>query len=65
MTRQKLDDEQLRFWIDQFESEMFPHQESEFEQEAFTPEGRKRVGRVIQRLVKTLAWDADRAESAK
>ena len=32
----KLDKAVLGFWIDEFEREMFPHQESEFEQETFT-----------------------------
>lgn len=46
--------EVLGYWLDEFEREMFPHQESEEEQEAFTDVGRKRVGRVIQRLVKAV-----------
>ena len=34
--------------IDSLAAALFPHQESEDEQEAFTPEGRKRVDRWIE-----------------
>lgn len=46
--------QELNRWIDEFERTMFPHQESEFEAEALTSEGRDRVGVAIQKLVRTL-----------
>lgn len=62
---QRLTPAVLDYWIDQFEDEMFPHQESEFEQDSFTPEGRKRMARVIQRLVKAVAKSQRSLESRR
>jgi hypothetical protein len=39
-----------RQWVDRLETELFPHQESEFEQESFTPTGRKRVDQFLRRF---------------
>lgn len=49
-----LDEAVLGHWIDKLELALFPHQESEFEQEAFTSQGRKRAGAVLQELVKAV-----------
>lgn len=49
-----LDAAVLGHWVDELEDAMFPHQESEFEQEALTDVGRRRVGAVLQRLVKAV-----------
>jgi hypothetical protein len=39
-----------RQWIDRMETELFPHQESEEEQDAFTAQGRKRVDQFLRRF---------------
>jgi hypothetical protein len=43
-------EQRVAHYIAELEKEMFPHQESEEEQEAFTPVGRKRVARVLRRM---------------
>jgi hypothetical protein len=50
--RWKPDDLTVRGMIDRLETLMFPHQESEFEQESFTAEGRDRVAQWIRETVK-------------
>lgn len=39
-------------WIDLLEQEMFPHQESEDEQESFTDIGRERVAEVFREFIR-------------
>lgn len=42
-------------WVNELEREMFPHQESEFEQESFTEVGRERVASVLRRMLRNPA----------
>lgn len=51
---QKMKPSVVEFWIDEMERALFPHQESEFEQESFTDMGRERVREVLQKLVKAV-----------
>ncbi len=46
---------EINHWVKRFEDELFPYQESEFEQESFTPQGRRRVAKVIRELARSLA----------
>lgn len=45
-------------WIDRLAAEMFPFQESEFEQESFTDVGRQRVGKVLDELIRDVRRQA-------
>lgn len=53
---------EVKWWIARFEQELFPHQESEFEQESFTPQGRRRMARVIRELAKAVSAQAGKGE---
>lgn len=51
----RLSRESMDAWLRHFEAELFPHQESEFEAESFTPQGRHRMATVIRKLVQAVA----------
>jgi hypothetical protein len=52
-------------WIADLERELFPHQESEFEQESFTTQGRERVRRFLERFAERVRADPDLLNSKR